>query len=38
MSHFVLICILQSSGAAEAAKLFSSGEVRIPMRILVIYA
>lgn len=34
MSHFVLICILQWSGADEAAKLFSSGKVGIPIRII----
>lgn len=36
-SHLVLICILQSSGAVGAAKLFSSGEAGIPMRGIVSY-
>lgn len=37
MSHSVLICILQSSAAVEAAKLFSPGEAGIPMRGIVSY-
>lgn len=37
MSRFVLICILQSSGAIEAAKLFSSGEAGLPMRGILSY-